>query len=282
MSPPRIDTVPFEVQPDVVLLMVALGAGYLWALRSLGPRVAPDEVTQRRRPVLFFTGLLVLTVAASWPIDTIGDGYLFSVHMGQYLLMTLVAAPLLLAGVPGWLLRELTVPIRPAVAWLARPLVALLILNTILVVSHWPVLIEIYVTNDVVHFAMHVLWVGSGLLFWMPILSPIPEYPRLSEPLQMGYLFLSSVIPTFPASFLTWADGPFYDVYAEAPRLWGISAITDTQAAGLVMKLGGGILLWSVITVIFFRWVATQTDPSADSNPPSRIRPNNGAPLQHR
>ncbi|HXH56206.1 cytochrome c oxidase assembly protein [Iamia sp.] len=170
---------------------------------------------------MFFAGLVALAVSASWPLDTIGDGYLFSVHMIQYLVMTLIAAPLLLAGIPGWLLRELTLPVRPVLARLARPLVALAVFNLVLVVSHWPELVEVYVTNDVAHFGMHVLWVGSGLLFWLPVLSPIPEYPRLSEPLQMGYLFLSSVIPTSPASFLTWADGPFYDVYANSPRLWG-------------------------------------------------------------
>lgn len=169
-------------------------------------------------------------------------------------------------------MRELALPVRPVLARLARPLVALAVFNLVLVVSHWPALVEMYVTNDAAHFGMHVLWVGSGLLVWLPVLSPIPEYPRLSEPLQMGYLFLSSVIPTSPASFLTWADGPFYDVYANAPRLRGISAITDTQAAGLVMKLGGGLLLWSIITVIFFRWVGTQTGDRAPTSHLDAVR----------
>ncbi len=249
---------PFEWQPGVWLLMVALGIGYLWALRHLGPLVAAEPVVSRRQAVLFFAGLAALTVSASWPLDTIGDGYLFSMHMVQYLLMSLVAAPLLLAGIPGWLLRALTSPVRPVVALLTRPVVALAIFNGVLVVSHWPVLNDLYVRIDAVHFGMHVLWVGTGLLFWVPILSPIPEYRRLPEPLQMAYLFLSSVIPTVPASFLTWAESPIYAAYAEAPRLWGLSAIEDVQMAGLVMKLGGGLVLWSVITVIFFRWAAQQ------------------------
>src|SRR3546814_16864415 len=72
--------VPFEWAPDVWLLMVAIGAGYLWALRHLGPRVAPDAGDQRRQVVLFAAGLAVLTISASWPIAAIGDGYLFSVR----------------------------------------------------------------------------------------------------------------------------------------------------------------------------------------------------------
>src|SRR3546814_11397312 len=96
-----------------------------------------------------------------------------------------------------------------------------------MVITHWPALVDLYLRVDVVHFGMHVLWVASGLLFWMPVLSPIPEYRRLVEPLQMGYLFLSSIIPTVPASFLTWAEQPLYDLYTEAPRLWGLTAIQD-------------------------------------------------------
>src|SRR3546814_20452527 len=89
-----------------------------------------------------------------------------------------------------------------------------------MVITHWPALVDLYLRVDVVHFGMHVLWVASGLLFWMPVLSPIPEYRRLVEPLQMGYLFLSSIIPTVPASFLTWAEQPLYDLYKIGRASW--------------------------------------------------------------
>ena len=262
MSGTQVNAVAFEWQPDVWVLVFALGAGYVWALRRLGPRVAPDETMERRRLVLFFAGLAVLAVATTWPLDTIGDEYLFSIHMVQYLLMTLVAAPLLLAGLPGWLLRELTVPVRPLLSVLARPVPALLILDGVLVLSHWPALVDLYVRVDAVHFGMHVLWVCTGLLFWLPVLSPIPEYPKLSEPMQMVYLFASSIIPTVPASFLTFAHVPLFSVYAQAPRLWGITALEDTRAAGLTMKIGGAVILWSVITVLFFRWASREMGDS--------------------
>lgn len=262
-----IEGVPFEFRLDAWILMTGLAAGYLWALHDLGPRLSDLDVRQvRRQRRLFMTGLVVLAATVSWPLDTIGDGYLFSIHMVQYLIMSFVAAPLLVAGTPGWMLKVLTEPIRPVVMRLTRPLLALLIFNAVLVLSHWPGLVDLYLRNDPVHFGMHVLWVTAALVFWMPILSPCPDrYPRLSPPLQMVYLFLSSVIPTLPASFLTWAETPFYPAYERAPRLWGISAIQDIQAAGLVMKLGGGIFLWTVITVIFFRWA-----PSQGNAPPRR------------
>ncbi len=36
--------------------------------------------------------------------------------------------------------------------------------------------------------------------------------------------------------------------------MWDVSVIQDQQAAGLFMKLGGGMYLWTIITVLFFRW----------------------------
>jgi putative membrane protein len=55
-----------------------------------------------------------------------------------------------------------------------------------------------------------------------------------------------------------------YDSYAEAPRIWALSAATDQMIAGLIMKIVGGLLLWTVIAVMFFRWNAKEearTDP---------------------
>jgi putative membrane protein len=78
----------------------------------------------------------------------------------------------------------------------------------------------------------------------------------------MFYLFLQSVVPTVPASFLTFGKTPLYHVYATFPRLWGISALTDMQVAGLIMKIAAGTLIWGVITIVFFRWFRREENES--------------------
>jgi putative membrane protein len=70
----------------------------------------------------------------------------------------------------------------------------------------------------------------------------------------MGYLFLQSLVPTIPASFMTFAEDVVYKAYENSPRLWGFDILTDQLVAGLIMKIGGGIVLWSAIAVIFFKW----------------------------
>ena len=112
------------------------------------------------------------------------------------------------------------------------------------------------------HFGIHALILVSSLIVWMPLLSPLPEVPRLQPLARMLFLFLQSVVPTVPASFLTFGDHPLYKFYETVPRLWGISALDDMRFAGLIMKILVGFSLWITITVVFFRWYnAEETGP---------------------
>jgi len=92
----------------------------------------------------------------------------------------------------------------------------------------------------------------------MPIVSPLPEIPRLAPVMQMLYLFAWSVVPTVPASFLTFGATPLYKFYEGVPHLFGLSTLADQQAAGLIMKIGAGLLLWAIIAVVFFRWASEE------------------------
>jgi putative membrane protein len=198
----------------------------------------------------------VLILGASWPMHDLAERYLYSMHMVQHLAFTLVAAPLLVAGTPAWLWRAILRP-RPvgvAFAFLTRPVVALAVFNGLLLFTHWPEVVDASVGSEWVHFGLHVLIVGSAVVMWWPVLSPLPERPALPLPGQMLYLFLQSLAPTIPASFLTFGSTLLYPVYGTFPRIWGLSALDDQLIAGLVMKIGGGLILWGFIAVIFFRW----------------------------
>jgi putative membrane protein len=201
-------------------------------------------------------GVLAILVASDWPVHELAEERLLSVHMVQHLLMSLVAPPLLLAGTPGWLLRSLLRPawLRTVVRNLARALPALLLFNAFIAFSHWPVIVDAAVSSELAHFGLHAALMGTALLMWMPVLSPMFEIPRLRYPGQMLYLFAQSIVPTVPASFLTFADGPIYPFYGLASPLIGVDAVTDQRIAGLVMKIVGGFILWGFIAFLFFKW----------------------------
>jgi putative membrane protein len=219
---------------------------------------------------MFVAGVAAIYVASSSPVHEISEDYLASVHMGQHVVYTLVAPPLLIAGTPAWLLRA---PLRsPGVLRVARlvtlPLVCFAVFNAVQVVTHLPSTVDFALTNHWFHPIVHVGLVASALLMWWPILSPIDELPKLSYPLQMAYLFVQSLIPAVLAAFLTFSRNAFYSYYETAPRLWGLTPIEDQQFAGFVMKIVGSLILWGFIGYAFFRWyqrdLADQRDPQWD------------------
>jgi putative membrane protein len=89
--------------------------------------------------------------------------------------------------------------------------------------------------------------------------------PPITPPAQMLYLFLQSLVPTIPASFLTFGTTPLYPVYAGFARMWGIDVMSDQLMAGLIMKIVGGFILWVVIAVVFFRWAAREERDGMDA-----------------
>src|ERR1041384_5886764 len=249
---------PWEPKPDIWLLVIALGAWYVWALRRLGPdRGGPVErVATRRQRWAFWLGLAALWVALDWPIDPLGDHSLFSVHMFQHTLLMLVVPPLFLLGMPAWMLRLLLSPawFRKLARQLTRPFVALLFFNGIVVLTHWPNWVHLTLESEPFHFLSHFLLFASATCMWWPVVSPLPEMPTLSYPGRMLYLFMQSIVPTVPASFLTFGSTPLYRYYTTVPRIVGLSVVADQRIAGLEMKLLGGAILFTVIAVIFFRW----------------------------
>lgn len=247
---------------DIWLVLGAVGIGYWFAITRLGAanRVAGKPPATTKQVVSFYVGLAVLWVGADFPIHELAENYLFSMHMVQHTLFTLVAPPLLLMGLPTWLLRKI---LEPAWVWkiarvVTRPVFGLLAFNVIIVVTHWPTMVNASVSSEPVHFLVHLVVFFTAFFMWWPVISPVPELARLSEPGKMVYLFMQSVVPTVPASFLTFATTPIYSAYERVPRLWGMDAVTDLRVSGLIMKLGGGLLLWLAIAIIFFRWSARE------------------------
>lgn len=259
-------TLAWQPHPDAWLLIVVLGGGYLYALSAWGPTAVPGRKPASRGQRLSFLGAMVsIEVAADWPVHQLADS-LFSVHMAQHLVLSLITAPLLILGTPSWLLRKLLSPRPIRAVWrqLTRPLGGLLVFNGWIALYHWPPIVNLSVTNDAFHLFVHVIWVGTSLVMWWTVLSPLPELPHASYPLRMLYLFGQSVVPTIPASFLTFGSGVWYRSYADAATQLGVNPITDQQVAGLLMKIGGGFFLWIVIAVLFFRWYAEDQSGAPD------------------
>jgi len=239
---------------DVVLVLGSVVAIFLiWARRH---EEETGESTPAHNRHLFLSGMAVLFAMSVWPMHDLAEQRWYMAHMVQHMSFTLVAAPLLVSGIPAWMWRGLLRPSALQRTWrfLTRPVMALVVSTTVLLFTHWPVIVDASVRSQPLHFALHVTLVLSALIMWWPVFSPLPEMPPAAPPVQMVYLFVQSLAPAVPASFLTFAHSPLYKVYETFPRLLGVSPLADQLIAGLFMKIVGGLILWGYIAVIFFRW----------------------------
>lgn len=250
----------WKAYPGVWLFIGLLAVGFLLIDRRYGSR----DASRFGNRTWFLTGLVVLWIALDWPVGALGAGYLASVHMLQFLLVSLLVPALLLLGIPATAYRRLGEghaigPLR----LVTHPLIALGVFGVILFYTHIPATVDGWMASQVGSFGIDMLWLSGGLLLWWPVIAPVPERPRFPASVKMGYLFLATVLNTIPYAFLTFGELPFYGIYELAPPVTGISTRQDQQIAGLLMKTGGGVILWTAITILFFRWFQREEAASA-------------------
>jgi putative membrane protein len=264
----------WQPHPEVWLLVGGVILLAMYALRVVGPKVVPagTPVVSRSQLAWLALGVVLLWFASDWPVHDIAEEYLFSVHMTQHLLLTFAVPPVFLLATPEWLARLVLGHgrVKRAFYRIARPVPAAVAFNAIQLLTHWPGVVNTSVENALVHYVVHAALVSTAFLLWIPVCGPLPEL-RISYPAQMLYLFVTSIVPTVPAAWLTFADGSVYSAYDIPQRLGDISVTTDQQAAGLIMKLAGGGFLWLIITIRFFQWASkfSDTDKAVDQAGPA-------------
>jgi putative membrane protein len=206
--------------------------------------------------VFFYGALLIMFLSLNGWLHDLSDSYLFSAHMVQHLMLALVVAPFMIMGTPGELLRPLLgLPGVMAVArWITAPSRCFAIFTIVVAGWHLPPLYNYALLHHPVHIVQHLMFLAASVLMWWPVLSPLPELPRLSYPGQMLYLFLLSIPMAIVSVYISYSDSVLYPLYASAPRVWGISPMNDQMIGGLIMWIPGGLFFYTIISIVFFKW----------------------------
>ncbi|HEX2042399.1 MAG TPA: cytochrome c oxidase assembly protein [Acidimicrobiales bacterium] len=246
----------------MAVVVVAVAVAYEVGWRALGAAGRAGRATPGWRRWAFFGGLGVVAVALLPPVATEAHDRL-SVHMVQHLLLTLVAAPLLVAGRPVLVTtaalsderrrRLLRLGRARAVALLAHPVVAWLVFAAVGWVVHFSPLFDVALENPVAHAVEHAVFLGSALLFWRPVLGTA-VHGRLSHPLRLLYLALAMPQNTFLALAISSSTSPLYAHYVEAAGLGGRSALEDQRLAGGIMWVGGDLTLLVAVVAVAGAW----------------------------
>ena len=253
-------TVPYDwswsLHPTVFIGTALLGAFYFYCIgplrhkRGWGPPASATQILS------FCAALAVLLISLNGPVHDLSDYYLFSVHMIQHLVLTLVFPPLLLWGIPGWLLRPLALhpAVYPVARALSRPWLAALLFSASLAVWHLSPFYDLMMRSHQVHIATHLMFMVTATIMWWPVMSRIPELSRLQPLPGILYLFLVCLPMQVIGAMITFSDGQLYPWYAAAPRTWGLSPLDDQRLGGLLMWIPGNLWIFGAIAILFFRW----------------------------
>lgn len=246
--------------PWVFAWILLLQVAYLLAVGPMREGFQWGEAASTRQKLCFAAAIWTVYLSEGTPMHLLAENYLFSAHMIQHVCLTMLLPPLLLLGLPGWMLRPVFRP-RP-VAWLfrqlTRPAPALLLFNLIYSIWHMPLAYQSTLWYHWFHMVQHAVLVTTALLMWWPICGPLPEFPRLSPGLQMLYVFVAGVAQIVVHGMVTFADDVLYQFYANAPRVWAITPLFDQQLAGVIMNIGGMLVFLVAWGIIFFTWAAIE------------------------
>jgi len=249
----------WDWRPEVILVILVMGGLFLIGWRRLraisGPAKNWRSLGAKWRPIFYIIGLLVIGFALMSPLDVLVQ-QLFFMHMIQHLLLLLIAPPLLLLGQPLvpmlWgLPRQLRKPLGRALRTgqpLARigdvittPIFAAAAFVVTLAVWHIPVFYDAAQGRTFTHDLEHLMFFGTALLYWWPIIHPSGGRRRLSFGLALPYLLPPFLESMLIGVMLTFAGQPLYQTYAEMEMPWGLNPVTDQQLGGLIMWIPGGM-----------------------------------------
>ena len=194
--------------------------------------------------------------------------------MVQHMLLTVVAAPLLLLGAPVRpLLRGLPTALRgrvvgPLARWavlralvhaVRNPLVAGALYVGGLYVWHLPALYDAAVADPRVHLAEHAWFFASALVFWSVVIDPVPFRGTLGYAARLPYLLVAGAAQnTVLGGLLSFSSRVLYSSYGQATERLGLDPLTDQRIGGAVMWVAGDLVFLAAASVTFFLWLAEE------------------------
>jgi cytochrome c oxidase assembly factor CtaG len=224
------------------------------------------------RPALTLLGLGSLTLALASPLDAQAHRR-FAAHMIQHLLLVAVAAPALLLADPFaallWALpararlRAGRLLVRGALArrvWrsLTRMSVAWIAYAGVLWGWHLPWAYESALGDRLRHDLEHLLFFGSAILFWWPVVSPAPHFGRPAHPaLRVVYLVTGALQNAALGLLLAASPVVLYPSYAADREPGTLSPLDDQALGGVVMWAVGGAVDMLAVILLLYRFFAS-------------------------
>lgn len=248
------------------LLLLALTGLYFFCLRG----------QSKKQSVCFALALFTLAMAYVSPIGVLSDGYLFSAHVIQHLILLLIVPLLLLLSLPTPAMETLFQrPLLNRVGHvLAVPFLGWLSGLGVMWFWHIPSFCSASTESYSLGIFRDTTFLLAGLAFWWPIFSPVKRF-HLPSAQAVLYLFSACLGCTLLGIYITFTVISVCPAFASpVDRLGILNLLYDQGLTPAADQKLGGLLMWvppcslyvSAIMVTLKRWYADMEQvPSADT-----------------
>ena len=242
---------------QVSLILTIVFTAFVYLRGWLHLRSSSLSVIPAWRAGSFLLGLFLIGVAVGSPLAVLHEALLTG-HMIQHLLLMTFAAPMILLGEPVMLLSHglrrqfVRAVIGPLVRWrlvqqlgraLAEPAFCWVAALAALTVWHVPAAFTLGMQSEAWHVVEQASFLGTGLLFWWPVVQPWPSVSRWPDWSIILYLFLATLPCDILSGFLVFSERVAYPVYLSTSGQSSLSALADQQCAGALM--------WTCVTIVY-------------------------------
>jgi cytochrome c oxidase assembly factor CtaG len=226
---------------------------YFVAMSRVANRLSLSR--QRWHLASFTLGLVVALVVFIPSPDLFGPDHRFTVSMGQMLLAVDLGPLLLFSGIPAATLQPLQRR-NALMRGLAKPYLVGIVSTLILLGWFVPALFEAASRNLSIWTLKQIFFLISGLLLWWPVAGPLSTL-KPTYPIQLAYLFVMRLPMTIVGILFTFADKFIYTARSFSLEICAPSSLSDQRTGGLVIWTVGGLIVFAILSVVFFRWFST-------------------------
>jgi cytochrome c oxidase assembly factor CtaG len=252
----------WSFNPLLTVGLLALVVLYLQGRRRL---VAGGVVWPARRTAYFLSGVGALALALLSPVEAY-DTVLFSVHVAQHMLLTMVAAPLLVLGAPitlalrvsrGTTRRRLVRVLHsPPVRVVGHPLVAWVLFTMTLYGLYFSPLFDLTLRRPLVHDLVHLHFLAAGLLFWWPVVGLDPSRWRLPHIARLLFVFLMVPFHAFLGVAILNSGRVLAPTLESFQRSWGPNPLADQHLGGAILWGAGDLIALGAVLGILISWAS--------------------------
>jgi putative membrane protein len=273
-----MDLPPFTLErglqwsPDpffLVACVLALGL-YGWGVVRLRRR---GDRWSAARTVSFLTGVVTVGLMMCTALNDYGM-VMFSVHMVQHMIISMLSPILVLLGAPMTLaLRALPVAARGRkgprelllmllhshyMRFVTHPLFTIPMFIASLYALYFTPIFDFLMGSRTGHVAMMVHFFAVGTVFFWPIIGVDPGPHRPGHLMRMMELFAGMPFHAFFGIALMMATAPMVETFKNPPASLGVDALSDQSAAGGIAWAFSEIPTVLVLIALLFQWYGSE------------------------